>query len=83
MARKSVDLPTPEGPTTSVNSCGTSARSPTWASLRPSGSARSTSGSDRIGPSPAAAVMRGSRVSCVARVLEGVLERGQTLGSRR
>ncbi len=79
MARNSVDLPTPEGPTTSVDSCGTSARSPTWASLRPSGSARSTSGSDRIGPSAATVVMRGSRVSSRADALERVLERSQTL----
>ena len=37
MARNRVDLPAPEGPMTSVGSCGISARSPTWASLRPLG----------------------------------------------
>src|SRR5436305_277351 len=46
MARNKVDLPEPEGPSTSVDSCGISARSPTWASLRPSGSVRSRLGID-------------------------------------
>ena len=37
IARNSVDLPAPLGPTTSVDSCGTSTRLPIRASLRPSG----------------------------------------------
>ena len=79
MARKNVDLPTPEGPITRVDSCGISARSPTWASLRPSGSLRSRSGIDRTGPVRCGDVDPGPLFLVGAGARESLLEGGQTL----